>query len=323
MQTGSITDQAPEVTWGRRLRGVPRMIAALAALAATLGHVGPAEAQAPTANIRLAHFSPDAPEMDVYLVGFDGQEEHMLAGLGYGDVSDYASLEPGSYSFLLRPMGAPADSDPAVTASAELEEGATYTFVAMGPMGDMQQALLTDDLSPPPAGEAKVRLLQASSTAGEVDISVVDGPVLAQDRPFTSVTEYAPVPAGAWTVRVTTSNGTELMRQLPLDAGTVNTLVVFEGDGDGPELTSVLDAMGVDVSSDEPMGAKQAMPLGGVATGAGGAADVVVDGVEAASHESGGSGIAVGEVLFVVGLGLGLAVVLLLSGLRLAGRRTA
>jgi hypothetical protein len=323
MQTGSDTDQAPEVTWRRRLRGVPQLLAALAALAATLGHIGPAQAQASTANIRLAHFSPDAPEMDVYLVGFDGQEEHILAGLGYGDVSDYASLEPGSYSFLLRPMGAPADSDPAVTASAELEEGATYTFVAMGPMGDMQQALLTDDLSPPPAGDAKVRLLQASSTAGEVDISAVDGPVLAQDRPFTSVTEYAPVPAGEWTVRVTTSNGTELMRQLPLDAGTVNTLVVFEGNGDGPELTSVLDAMGVDVSSDEPMAAEQAMPLGGVATGAGGAADVIVDGSGAGSEAPGGSGIADGDVLAVAGLGLALAVGLLFGGLHVARRRTA
>lgn len=315
--------QSPDVTRGRRLRSALRMIAALAALTTTLGYAGPAEAQEPTANIRLAHFSPDAPEMDVYLVGFDGQEEHMLAGLGYGDVSDYASLEPGSYSFLLRPMGAPADSDPAVTASAELEEGATYTFVAMGPMGDMQQALLTDDLSPPPAGQAKVRLLQASSTAGEVDISAVDGPVLAQDRPFTSVTDYAPVPAGEWTVRVTTSNGTQLMRELPLDAGTVNTLVVFEGNGDGPELTSVLDAMGVDVSSDDPMGAKQAMPLGGVATGAGGAAGVVVDGVGAGSDASGGSRFPVGELLLGAGLGLGLAVVLLLRGFRPAGRRTA
>lgn len=228
------------------------------------------------AHIRLAHFSPDTPEMDVYVTGADGTETRVLEGLGYGEVSDYAALPAGSYTFLLRPMGAPADSTPAVTASADLAAGAGYTFAAMGPHAELQKALLDDDLAPPPAGQAKVRLIQASSTAGEVDVTAVDGPALAEDRAFATVTGYANIDAGEWTVNVSGANGTQLERRLALDAGTVNTLVVLENADGEVELTRVVDATGTDVAAEGPLGARQATPLGGVDTGAGALADRVV-----------------------------------------------
>jgi hypothetical protein len=290
-----------------------------AALAAMLGFAGPAEAQATAAHIRLAHFSPDTPEMDVYVAAFEGDEQRVLEGLGYGEVSDYAELEPGSYSFLLRPMGAPADSTPAVTASADLADGTAYTFAAMGPNADLQQALLTDDLAPPPAGQAKVRLIQASSSAGEVDVTTVDGPALAEDRAFATATEYAPVAAGQWNVRVTTSSGADLLRQLDLEAGTINTLVVLEGTGSGPDLTRVVDATGVDISSDGPLGATQALPLGGVGTGGGGTADQVVGADRAETGTSSGGTVS----LVVVGLGVALVTAVVLGGSRLMGHHRA
>jgi Domain of unknown function (DUF4397) len=317
MRTSGESNDAHRV---RRARGRRMLLLAtvLVVLAALGGGATAATAQAETAHIRLAHFSPDTPEMDVYLVGFDGEEQLVLEGLGYGEVSDYAALEPGSYSFLLRPMGAPADSDPAVTASADLEDGAAYTFAAMGPQDQLQQALLTDDLAPPPAGQAKVRLIQASSTAGDVDILAVDGPVLAEDRPFASATEYAAVPAGQWSVQVATSGAGDFVRQLDLDAGTVNTLVVLEGTGSGPELTRVVDATGMDISSDSPLGASAAMPLGGVATGAGGAADLVVEG--SGDFGDGAAAIDLQAVLLVAGLTLA-AASLVLGASRTLGRR--
>ena len=167
----------------RPLRWVP--LAVVAIVAALVTAVPAAGAQADTANIRLAHLSPDTPEMDVYVAAAAGDEQRVLEGLGYGQVSDYAALPAGSYTFLLRPMGAPADSTPAVTASADLAAGDAYTFAAMGPHAELQKALLTDDLAPPPAGQAKVRLIQASSTAGEVDSRVMTVLVaLATDDPL-------------------------------------------------------------------------------------------------------------------------------------------
>ena len=250
-----------------------------AVLALALATASPAGAQT-TAAIRLAHFSPDTPEMDVYVVGFDGTETRVLQGLGYGQVSDYAPLEPGDYTFLLRPAGADPESDPAVTASATLDEGQAYTFAAMGPNADLQQALLTDDLSAPPAGQAKVRLIQASSTAGEVTVTAQDGPTLAEGVAFADTTGYAAVESGQWTVTVTSTTGDSVTRLLTLDPGTVNSLVVLEGTNGEPfDITRVVDGTGVDASGAPAgeLGQTQAAPLGGVATGAGGTAAVTND----------------------------------------------
>jgi hypothetical protein len=279
-------------------------------LIAALVQAAPAGAQEPSSRIRLGHFSPDTPEMDVYLVGFDGEETKVLEGLGYGEVSDYAPLEPGEYSFLLRPAGSPADSDPAVTASATLEDGSAYTFAAMGPTADLQQALVTDDLTPPPAGEAKVRLIQASSSADTVDVRVVDGPTLAEGAEFASTTDYAPVGAGSYTVEVT-ATGAEgtVSRSLDLEAGTVSSLVVLEGtDGAAYDLTRVVDATGVDSSaSGGELGINAATPLGGVGPGGGGTAG-------AGSSSDGGL---LGAPL-VTGLAVAAAAAVALGGTRLA-----
>ena len=293
------------VRWARpRLLVVALVGAAL--LVAVGGFGSPAGARAGGAKIRLGHFSPDTPEMDVYVTGFDGSETKVLEGLGYGQVSDYAPLEAGSYTFLLRPAGADPESDPAVTASADLEDGKAYTFAAMGPHADLKKALLTDDLAPPPAGQAKVRLIQASSTAGSVDVAAVDGPVLAQDTAFATATGYAAVPAGNWKVDLSSSaTSADVQRQLDLDPGTVNTLIVLEGSGGQPaDLTRVVDATGVDASSDGPLGLTDALPLGGVATGGGGTAD-------GAGSTGGGNGLGAPVML---GAGLALLVALGFGG---------
>jgi hypothetical protein len=276
-----------------------RVVAALATAAVVavlaLATASPAAAQA-TASIRLAHFSPDTPQMDVYVVGFDGSETRVLEGLGYGEVSDYAPLEPGDYTFLLRPAGADPESEPAVTAAATLADGANYTFAAMGPNADLQQALLTDDLAAPPAGQAKVRLIQASSTAAEVTVTAADGPTLAQDVPFADTTGYAPVDAGQWTVTATSSTGASVTRLLTLDPGTVNSLVVIEGTNGEPfDVTRVVDGTGVDASgapTGDQLGMVTAAPLGGVATGAGGTA--VIPAGEDGGINPVGIGVAVG-----------------------------
>lgn len=301
----------PRARLRRLAAGVPLGVLAAAPATLVVAPTGAAGA-AGDANIRLAHLSPDTPEMDVYVVGFDGSETRALEGLGYGEVSDYAPLDAGEYTFLLRPAGAPADSDPAVTASATLEVGDAYTFAAMGPNADLQQALLTDDLAAPAGGQAKVRLIQASSTAAEVTVQVDGGPLLAQDVPFAQATGYADVASGQWTVTATSSTGAAVSRSLSLDPGTVNSLVVLEGTGGEPfDVTRVVDSTGVDASGatrGEGLGIVTATPLGGVATGAGGTSDAAP--VAGADGDGGVNPVA-------VAVGVGVVVALAYGGTQL------
>ena len=299
----------------RRRRLVAAGLAATT-LYAVVGQV-PAGAAQTNSRIRLAHLSPDAPVMDVYLVGFDGEEELVLDGLGFGEVSGYTALEAGNYSFLLRRANGPADADPWVTASADLEEGSAYTFAAMGPRTDVKQVLVTDDLAPPPAGQAKVRLIQASSAAGEVDVSTGNGAVLAENTAFGTTTDYAAVAAGPQSVEVVAADGGRVARDVELQPGTVNSLVVLESTAGQPfELTSVVDATGMDVSAEAPLGATGA-PVGGIATGGGGTASQTGD------PGDGGLGVPVltGVALAFAAVGMGCIRLARTGGLALARRR--
>ena len=59
--------------------------------------------------LRLAHLSPDTPPVDVYVESVsDPAAKLTLRGVGYGAVSDYQSVAPGSYTVSMRQAGAAA-----------------------------------------------------------------------------------------------------------------------------------------------------------------------------------------------------------------------
>src|SRR3954451_16937023 len=153
-----------------------------------------AGAQSPaTAQVRMAHFSPDAPPTDVYITGFDGSQHLVLPGLGYGQVSEYLPLEAGDYTFSMRPAGASIDTTAVVTSSAHIEADAPYAFEALGLLSSISSTVLDDDLTTPPAGQASVRVIQAATSTPQVDVNVQSGPVLANQASFASATGYAAV----------------------------------------------------------------------------------------------------------------------------------
>jgi len=156
---------------------------------------------------------------------------------------------------------------------------------------------VADDLAPPPAGQAKVRLIQASTSAGEVDVSAGGGWVLAEAAAFGSTTQYAAIAAGPLTIEVTSADGARVPSEVNFEPGTVNTVVVVESTGTQPfEVKSVVDATGVDAS---------AAPVGGIATGVGGTAN--------AADNRGGLGAPI-----LTGLALSLAATMVLFGARKA-----
>lgn len=239
-----------------------RRAAALAVLvmaAVTGGGVAPSHAAA-TVSVRLGHFSPDTAEMDVYLTPFEGEEQKVLDGLAYGEVAEYVELEPGVYSAALRDAGAPADAPVRLSATVELVDGKAYTVAALGRADELRAQLLEDDLTPPPGGQARVRLINAAATLSPANVVAVDGPVLADEIEFAASTSYGAVPAGEWVVEVRDGpdGGVSTTARLDLTAGSVNSLVLLDGGSDQVRLETVVDAAGVDVSAAPPAGAPAA-----------------------------------------------------------------
>ncbi|SDU42081.1 DUF4397 domain-containing protein [Jiangella alkaliphila] len=219
-----------------------------------------AEAPAAEGWARLAHLSPDTPEVDVSLTGLDGASVLELQDVGYGDVSNYARLPAGTYTAAMRPAGAPAESEPVITAAVEIEDGVAITVAAVGMNADLSGRILVDDLTAPAAGQARVRLISAAVSSPAVSVTTDTGTVLADNAEFGTATGYTEVPGGRWTLNLASDAGTG-STDVDLAAGSVDTLFVLDVDGE-LEVVGVVDSTGTPES-----------PAGGVETGGRGLAD--------------------------------------------------
>ena len=208
--------------------------------------------------VRLAHFSPNTPAVDVYLYSFgDPSAELVLRHVAYGDTSPYETLAAGDYTVAMRAAGAGATSKPALSASISVKAGHSYTVAGLGPESGLRLAVLGDELTPP-GGQALVRVIQASLKEHVVTVSYGGG-ALVSGLAFGSVSVYETVSPGTVTVSVAGS-GESTSSTVTVAAGTVHTLVVLDG-ASGLEVDNLVDAAGSAV-----------VPAGGAATGFGGTA---------------------------------------------------
>ncbi|MFG1604265.1 DUF4397 domain-containing protein [Actinoplanes sp. NPDC049265] len=239
----------------RRLGGAA---AALAVLAAVTLSASPAAA-ADDGYVRLAHLSPDTPQVDVYLKAESGKEQ-TFPGVGYGVMSPYLRLPTGTYSVAMRKAGADPKTKPVLTTQVSVQSGKAYTVAGVGRYADLGLRVLQDDLALPGAGESKVRIIQASVRAPVLDVGVNNGPKIADGVQFATTTDYRQVKPGSWKVKVQPSGGGR-SSTLPctLGAGSVYSLLVLDAKGGGLKPELHIDA-----------GGQGQVPQGGVATGGGG-----------------------------------------------------
>ena len=224
----------------------------------------PAASSAEAVMIRGGHFSPDTPGVDVYLTAFRGGTKKLwLSGVGYGDVSAYQKFRPGVYAVSMRPHGAPASTPAALTWTLDARAGASYTACAVGMNAQLQGIVLADDLSMPPAGQARVRVIQAASRAPQARVAIRQGPTLAARVAFAKTTGYTSVAAGQHRITAAALGGSGLQASSEVDlaADSVHTAVVLDAKGGGITVRVLDDAAGA-----------AAPPGGAVPAGGGGTA---------------------------------------------------
>jgi hypothetical protein len=254
---------------GKKMRLLRQRLAPLAMITTLLGSTAalmaatsPAASAAPAAVrdgwIRIAHLSPEAPAMDMYVYPFGNPGRPVvLKDVSYGAVSAYVAVVPGQYTVAMRGFDAPATSKPALTASFMVTAGAAYTLAALGPDPGLRTEVLKDQMTAP-AGKAVVRVLQASLKQHRVTVSY--GPaVLARQLSFGAATSYQPVSPGVQTVRFA-APGERATMPVNMAADSVHTIVVLD-DSSGLKVDAVTDAVG-----------SRIMPTGAVSAGFGGTA---------------------------------------------------
>ncbi|WP_207456208.1 DUF4397 domain-containing protein [Desertivibrio insolitus] len=238
----------------------PAAAGAALALGALLAALVPAPAAAVEEGglLRLAHLSPDTAEVDV-VVAADAGGSFELTDVGYGVVSAYQELEPGGYTISMIPAGTdPASAPPVISAAIDVTAGRALTVAAYGPNDALQASVFEDDLTPPAEGQARVRVLQASTVSDPVTVRTTAGEVLAEQADTGEASGYAALPAGTRTVELSGSGGASASADVDLAAGTVSTLLVLDTADGGLTATAVVDSA-----------ATAQRPIGGVDTGGG------------------------------------------------------
>ena len=136
-----------------RLATITTLLGGAAVLVAATSPAASAAAVAgPEGWVRIAHLSPQAPAMDMYVYPFGNPGRPLvLKDVSYGAVSAYLAVSPGQYTVAMRGFGAPASSKPALTTSFMVAAGAAYTLAALGPDPGLRTEVLKDQMTTRPA----------------------------------------------------------------------------------------------------------------------------------------------------------------------------
>jgi hypothetical protein len=227
----------------------------------TAAIASPAAAEAGVGYVRLAHLSPDTPAVDVYVDDPAGKIEGLkFPAVPYGVMSGYLAVPPGTYAVSMRKEGAPESEKPVLTTDVTVAEDGAYTVAGVGKFADIDLKVYEDDISAPPAGQAKVRVVQASVRAPILDIAAANGPTIATGVQFATTTPYNAVKPGDWQVKLQPTGGADATTaDCPLKSGTTYSLLVLDAEDGGLTTDLKVDATAGEIT-----------PEGGVETGAGG-----------------------------------------------------
>lgn len=185
-----------------------------------------------TALVRMVHAIPSEASVEV-LAG----DQVTFPDVAYRAVTEYRELPAQQTTFVLRPAGPGAASALAETTEA-LAAGKHYTLVAM-PGDEQRPALLSvigDELAPPDEGKAKLRVVNASPTASEIDVRLGGAErALVSANPGAPASGYSDITPVDGPLDVRRAN--RILVRVPkarLEAGRLYTLFVMESSSVQP-----------------------------------------------------------------------------------------
>jgi hypothetical protein len=175
------------------------------------------------ATVRVIHASPGAPEVDVLL---DGQT--LLQGLAYGTASSYATITPEEHRLQVVPTGQTADAA-VVDETIDAAPGQAYLLAVYGLLNDIGGDIYDVDLSEIEPGQARVRLINFSPDAGDVDLLETGGDEWFGDVGLGEASDYEDIAPGTYSADVRGDDDRSLLTvsELPFEETRVYDVVVL------------------------------------------------------------------------------------------------
>jgi len=226
------------------------VIALLGFLALPLGIPAIATASSAATNsgwIRLGNLAPASSPVDLYVFSSGNSVAQVIVrDLAYGTVSSYNLVGAGAYSVQTRTAGSSASSPPVLSGSVTVQAGQAYTVVTLAATSQAGQLKVLDDSLTAPPGKSLVRVIQASKNQSQVTFHCSCAPGapgnITTNASSGSVSNYATIPPGTWTMTATGTSATASM-PITLAPNTVHTEVVVDKAG-SIGIVDLLDAAG-------------------------------------------------------------------------------
>jgi Domain of unknown function (DUF4397) len=205
-------------------------------------------AESDKALVRVVNAIPNAPNLDIY-----ADDTKAFAEVGYKAVTAYKELPDDRLTFRVRAAGKEAAE--ALAENTEiLNGGRHYTVVAM-PDKDGKSAVrvLSDDLKP--SNQARVRVIHASPTAGEIDVVAKNrNEAIFDNVNFMSEAGYKEIEPMTGALEVRPEGKKEVLATIPQqnwEAGKTYTIILTgRGSGRGSiQAIAIEDQLGMSAAS--------------------------------------------------------------------------
>jgi len=193
--------------------------------------------QRDNALVRVVAAIPDGRSVDIL-----ADDRVVFPDLGYKTVTQYRELPDDRFTFRVRPAGQ-VGSKPLAENSEGLSSGSHYTLVAYDkPDGKAELVAFSDNLTPPPNGKAKVRIIHAAPEIGEVDVYAVGRDTLFSGVNSGTESSYSEVDPMEVILQIRPEGKQDALlniNKVRFEAGSVYTIVVVGHAQRSPRLEAI------------------------------------------------------------------------------------
>jgi hypothetical protein len=191
------------------------------------------------ALVRVVHAVPGAAAIDVL-----ADNAQVAAAVPYGSVTPYKEVKADADNFAIRASGQDS-SAPLAENSEAITSGNHYTLIAFPGKGDERATLqvVSDNLTLPSEGKARVRVIQAAADVDAVDVKTRNADeALFDDVDFKETTSYAEVSPSEASLEVRSADGKRLLAKpvMQLEAGKSYTVVVAGRATGSPKINAMV-----------------------------------------------------------------------------------
>jgi len=162
----------------------------------------------PVAYVSLYQASPNSPDLNIIL-----DDKVIANGFEYTDHTGYLRFVTGNRTLEFGPSGA---DNVVLDTTMKFEEGRAYSIFVVDEYQKADVLILDDDTETPTAGKAKVRFLNLSPDAAEVNLAEADSAdAMFTGQAFREGSAFMEVDARKYNFVIKSASGDDVILSLP------------------------------------------------------------------------------------------------------------